>query len=86
MGIFQNLKTKSPKIDIKKIHFIEGLDLENIHTKVKTEDEWRTTIFLYLPIIRTFWNTTKFNGLLKREKWSKLQKRNFLDPDYPDPN
>ena len=68
MGIFQNLKKNSPKIDITKIHFIEGLDLENIHTKLKTEDEWRTTISLYLPITRTFWNTTMFNS----EKWSKL--------------
>ena len=68
-GIFKILKKKSPKIIITNFHFI---DLENIHTKLKTEDEWRTTISLYLPILRTFWNTTMFNGLLKREKWSKL--------------
>ena len=35
MDILQNLKKKSPNIDIKKLNFIEGLDLENIHTKLR---------------------------------------------------
>ena len=67
----------------KILHFIEGL--ENIHLKLKIQNEWRATISLYLPMLAPMEQALKaeFSGSRLSRSGSPWAQRGHRAPPPP---